>query len=1295
MVVLILLLAGGYLVLNSGAFQRYAIAKIVQKADEATNGKLAIQKLDLQLSTLTAHLYGVSFRGTERPQQPPLLQVDKLTVGLKIQSVLRRKITLSELLIEHPVAHLLIDKNGQSNLPEPAAQKKNSNGPSIFDLAVGRTLLSNGEIYCNDKKSQVEANLHNLQTDVHYQFIGSKYVGSLSYDNGVLQYANYTPYAHSLKLQFTATPSSFSLNPLQFTIASSHASLRADVNNFQAPKVAGSYDIEIHAQDLAPLSPSVKPEGDLALSGTISYDGAASGPFLRDVHVEGELHGRGIQGSSPSGALAISKLDGHYQLANGALQSRDITAELLNGRLRADLLMQHLEATPHARLRASLENISIDSARQALRDPQVRTLPLTGTIDGGVAASWTGSPENIKLTSHLEIHAATWNQIGGVPQLVPIDGNLHANYDGARNLVTLKQTSLHAAATTINVQGQVGKQSNLQVRLNASDLSQLNRLAPLAGSSRAQVARVTSGISGSAALNISIRGSMQRPQIRGDFNAQNLETRGTAWKAASLTFTADPSQVNVQKASLVSVRQGSATAKAQIALNRWSFAPSNRISANVSIHQFAIAELQHLAGVQYPVSGNITADLSVSGSQLNPVGNGSVQLASARAYGEPIQNFNLKFNAANGSLESTLAVSLSAGSANADLHYTPKTKAYSFKFDAPAVVLEKLQTVEAKNTGLQGTVNASAQGEGTLDNPNLTALIQIARLQMRQTAITGMKAQLNVANQKANLALSSDVSQAHIEAHGSVKLTADHYADLTVDTNRVPLGPFLALYAANLPQGFQGETELHATLKGPLQNKSQLEAHVTIPTFSASYQNLQVASAGPIRAAYAHSLITLQPAEIRGTGTSLRFQGTMPLTGNAVPSLSASGTLDLRIAQIVMPDIKSGGTVNFDVRSSGKAFSAVTGEVRIQDAAFATAAAPLGVEKLNGELDLQGDRLQVKTLTAQVGGGNVSAGGFISLRPTLQFNVAMQGQSVRLRYPDGVRTLLDTNLTVTGNTTASIVTGRILIDSLSFTQDFDLSQFADQFGGSSAVATGESFADNMKLQIAVQSTENLNATSSQVSLTGTADLRVIGTAANPVIVGRADLTSGELFFRSNRYQLERGLITFDNPTETEPVLNMAVSTTIEQYNLTITLRGPLDRLQTSYVSDPPLATADVINLLARGQTTEESGASSTSPDSILAGQVAGQFTGGIQKLAGISSLQIDPLIGGSNPNPSARVALQQRVTKNLLFTFSTDVTQPGTEVVEGDYQINPRWSVSVARDELGGVSVDGRFHTKF
>ena len=91
----------------------------------------------------------------------------------------------------------------------------------------------------------------------------------------------------------------------------------------------------------------------------------------------------------------------------------------------------------------------------------------------------------------------------------------------------------------------------------------------------------------------------------------------------------------------------------------------------------------------------------------------------------------------------------------------------------------------------------------------------------------------------------------------------------------------------------------------------------------------------------------------------------------------------------------------------------------------------------------------------------------------------------------------------------------------------------------------------------------------------------------------------------------------------------------------------------------------------------------------------GQVSSEVTKLTGVAGLQLDPLVGGENSNPSARLGIQKRVTKNFLFTFSTDVTQPQSEIVQGEYQFTKRWSVSVVRDKNGGVAVDGKFHTKF
>ena len=110
--------------------------------------------------------------------------------------------------------------------------------------------------------------------------------------------------------------------------------------------------------------------------------------------------------------------------------------------------------------------------------------------------------------------------------------------------------------------------------------------------------------------------------------------------------------------------------------------------------------------------------------------------------------------------------------------------------------------------------------------------------------------------------------------------------------------------------------------------------------------------------------------------------------------------MDVRILRIVDSDLQSSGALSLDVRASGTAKDpAVQGQVHLQDVAISTATAPLGVQKLNGTLDINNNSLQISSLAGEVGGGQVSVGGSISYKPNLQFNVSLQSKSVRLRYP--------------------------------------------------------------------------------------------------------------------------------------------------------------------------------------------------------------------------------------------------------------------------------------------------------
>lgn len=138
--------------------------------------------------------------------------------------------------------------------------------------------------------------------------------------------------------------------------------------------------------------------------------------------------------------------------------------------------------------------------------------------------------------------------------------------------------------------------------------------------------------------------------------------------------------------------------------------------------------------------------------------------------------------------------------------------------------------------------------------------------------------------------------------------------------------------------------------------------------------------------------------------------------------------------------------------------------------------------------------------------------------------------------------------------------------------------------------------------------------------------------------------------------------------------------------------GPIDRLRTIYISDRPLARIDIINLLTTGQTTEAASKNVTTPQSVIAGQLTSQFGSRVEKLAGISSLTIDPQVGSGQGNGVGRLAVQKRVTKNLFFTFTTDLTISTGQLVQVGYSsVQPGSPSTPSAIRTGDTPCSSRF----
>ena len=158
----------GYLIVNSPRFHRYLLAQIEKQASEATGAEVRVQNFALHLSQLAADAYGITVRGNQPASARPLVQADQLRIRLKIVSLLRKKIDLSEIILRHPVVNLQVRKDGTTNLPTSPKSNKDTSS-NLFDLGIQHVLLEHGEIYYNDVKTPLDAELHDLEVEIKAQ----------------------------------------------------------------------------------------------------------------------------------------------------------------------------------------------------------------------------------------------------------------------------------------------------------------------------------------------------------------------------------------------------------------------------------------------------------------------------------------------------------------------------------------------------------------------------------------------------------------------------------------------------------------------------------------------------------------------------------------------------------------------------------------------------------------------------------------------------------------------------------------------------------------------------------------------------------------------------------------------------------------------------------------------------------------------------------------------------------------------------------------------------------------------
>ncbi len=1257
----------------------------------------------IQWSPLRVTLKGVVVGGTEGNFAKPLADLPNVEIGLAWGALLHKRADLTQLILDRPAVNLGFNQAGRSNLPTRSGSEAPS--ASKLQIPVQHAAVRNGELRYNDSPRRIDADLAYFDLNINHDPAADRYSGNLEYQEGVLAIDGHTPLAHETQITFAATRSGVTFEKIQIATEHSKFNAKGVVEGYFRPSMKGEYQVLVSAEDLREeLRVLSLSRGEIEIEGSLSYQSGVGAP-LDALTTSGHVSSKILRASLSDLELNFRSLAGDYSMKDGNLNVTNVRADTMPGIMRAQFSVEHLTATPRYQLSVAAESLSL---RQAEQIAGTKIGPSHGTVHLQASAHWTSSLQTLIAHADAGISAlidpGQYSPASANAKPLLVNGDLHVTYDAPRATLAVTNSSISSNGTSLVAVGTISDHSELSLRARTSDLHEVDLLAIAAqgilssAGKKLPLPSQTLELGGRAAIDARVQGRLKDPRITGHLQADTLEIAKARWPHVEADFDLTASFAVLQNGQAKTSNRGLLNFASAIRMQHWSYVANELISVQVQASQIPVSDFEQFTGLSSLVSGTFSGNLSVRGTIDNPAGEGALELRNGSLWGEPVRTVDAQLRAANGTLFANFRIGASAGNINGEGEFGVTDGHYQVSISHSVLNLNHIQYLSSRGYSIAGTLGIDVQGEGTLKAPLLDVALDGEQLAFRNTDFGSTKARVHVANQQATFVVMSNIAGGQISINGNAGLAAPYSVHAGFEIHLLEFESLLAAFVPSARNQLRGNAEARGQIDGPLDNPEEVKASVELSELTLDYHDLMLATPSPVRLNYANDLLTISQAELKGTGTDFRFGGTLPLRGSAPLEISTSGLIDLRLSALLGPNTQLSGTVGIDMTAKGTLKQPqLGGSIEIAKASFASEVAPVGVANVNSRIAIANNRLNIENFSGQIGGGNLSVTGFASYSPA-SFSLQVNGKSIRAQYPEATRAQLDTDLTLIGTPASSILKGRVTIDDLSFTRDFDLASFIGQFSSSSPSVSSR-WERNTRLDVAVASSQDLSLSSSKLSLQGSADLHVTGTLANPVVLGRTILSGGEMFFVGNRYQVQSGTIVFANPIRTEPTFNLFVTTTMQQYDITLNFVGSLDRLRTNYTSDPALPTVDIINLLAFGKTvagsTPTAAPTLMGAQSVIANGLASQVSSRIEELTGISQLQIDPSLGGNNGNAGTRVTIVQRVTGDILVTFSTYLNSTQNVDVQVKYQTKGRMSFSFNRDENGGYAIETKIRKTF
>jgi translocation and assembly module TamB len=1311
---MILLSAAGFYAVRTGILREQVRRRIVAEAQRATGGTVEVGNFSFNWRTLTAQVDSFVVHGNEPAGSAPLLKIRRMAVQLRIISLFEKEIDILSAHLDSPQVSLLIAADGSTNIPGPKVQPKPgvTAAEALFELRIGEVAVANASFDVHaagqpPKTFAADIAGKKLESRFAYRAKTPDYSGGFSIQALNVRYGAYATEPLSAAVSVTFEKNRLRVDSAKVSTARSSVDFTGELNGFAAPAITAKYRGKVSIEELdRTLHLNARVTGAVDLDGSLRYSGVAG------YSTDGKLR------ANATLPLANISATGRYEVDSKAIQLTEVTAKLLGAEVVGKAVLKGLEE-----YRVSGRVSHLDVARI----PNVK-LPYGGIVDGPFTLNG-----RVKGTFAASAKVDITPGASGVP----LNGTIDASYESAHRQITLAPSFVALPESRLDVRGTVGQR--MQVSVESRNLNDFLPALALTGETQFPVVLKA----GTAHFDGSVSGALDAPTVEGRVAATNFLYSGETVDALTGTVAAQPDSIELRGASLV-YQKVRTTFQVSVGLANWKLDQRAPIRATANLRDANLTGLLALAGRRdIPVSGLLTVNGQLSGTPANPQATATFSLAKGTAWNEPFDRIGGKVESATSTSE-LLTAQVNAGSRQATVtaRYqhgaeTFSTGQLSFQIVGNRMALGQLAMLRKLQPGLDGTAVLNAAGNLSIGPTgtaiaSLNANLDATRLTLRAAPLGDLKLTAHTEAGALKVHASSNFAHGDLAADGSWALTGNYPGGAKLTFSKLDPATARELFFPSKgqePLALGGTIEGKAEIAGDLLKPEAMTADLEIPqievhptatgALARELADITIRNTQPVRLHFANSAVRVESARFTGPNTDLSLVGSVNLKSEEPLSLNLNGNMDLKLIRSFNPDIDSSGNLLVRVTVNGPFDRPRLGGLAdLRNGSISLAGFPNGLSNANGRIVFDQNRANIQSLTAQTGGGTLQLDGFAAFGgPSVSFRVTGSAKGVRVRYPEGVSSISDANLIWTGSTVRSLLSGDVTVHKISYNPQSDFGAVLSLTAGSPAptqvAQTG--LIGGTQFDVRVQTAPDVSLqTGLATGLRTEANLRLRGSLANPSLLGRVNVNSGTINFLGNKYLINEGTISFFNPVKIDPIVNVDLQTQTRGVDVTLSVSGPLTKLNVTYRSDPPLQFSDIVGLLATGKTPSDPTIAARQTDteqtwqqigaSGLVGQaIANPVSGRLQRFFGVSKLKIDPLLPGlggagsstGGSNPGARLSLEQQVAPNVTFDYVISTNSTNSQVVRIEWAFSKHWSAVILREENSAFGIDFQYKKRF